>query len=243
MGDQSGLRGVCAVWIVAFHCFTFSQYKWDLEGSTLMPLFFLLSGFSMTIGYSGRLQIGNCFPSGSTLQVPLLNPNDDLSSSQQQSSGKSQSISRYLYNRFIRVMPVYWIALAFALPPVLAGYGQQVNPSNQFILINALIINVIPVMTWVGFYCPYPVNGPEWTVMTLWFFWLFFPWLLARYEKMSDIDLLECIRRHYWIQFAIVLVGTCLDKFTDVGLGFAVSSQTPYCRIFVFTMGIQAGKT
>lgn len=46
-----GLRGVAAVWIVLFHSFHYSKINYiNLQGSTLMPLFFLLSGFTLTIG-------------------------------------------------------------------------------------------------------------------------------------------------------------------------------------------------
>lgn len=57
MKDLDGLRGVAAIWIVFYHSFQFSSLGGfiNLQGSTLMPLFFLLSGFALTAGYQSRL--------------------------------------------------------------------------------------------------------------------------------------------------------------------------------------------
>lgn len=55
MQSHGGLRGVAAVWIVIFHCFGDPRYHagWvvALQGSSLMPLFFMLSGFSLAVTY------------------------------------------------------------------------------------------------------------------------------------------------------------------------------------------------
>lgn len=44
MSALGGLRGALAVWVMAFHCLLFSDHPVDLQGSSLMPFFFLLSG-------------------------------------------------------------------------------------------------------------------------------------------------------------------------------------------------------
>lgn len=49
--DLNGLRGVAAVWVMVSHCFAYKAQKWKLLPSTLMPLFFLLSGFTLAIAY------------------------------------------------------------------------------------------------------------------------------------------------------------------------------------------------
>jgi hypothetical protein len=48
-----GLRGVAALWVMLFHSFLYSDISIDLQGSTLMPLFFVLSGFSLMLGFNG----------------------------------------------------------------------------------------------------------------------------------------------------------------------------------------------
>jgi peptidoglycan/LPS O-acetylase OafA/YrhL len=55
MGDHGGLRGIMAIWVVVFHALFYTQNGIDIQGSSLMPMFFLLSGFSLTIGYYSKL--------------------------------------------------------------------------------------------------------------------------------------------------------------------------------------------
>jgi peptidoglycan/LPS O-acetylase OafA/YrhL len=217
--------------------------------SSLMPLFFLLSGFSMTIGYAGRLKMADEDQSSAmepvvenpmSLEAPIASRGEVTVSKTPAPPSSRRLLMNYFYNRFLRVMPMYWLCLLLAVPPVFSGYGMQLPINHPGDIRNALIINIIPVMTWVGLFCPYPINGPEWTVQTLWFFWIAFPWLLNYYEKKSDVELLKGIRYMYNVQLTLVLAGTAMDIFTDLP-GFAITSQTPYCRIFVFIMGIQAG--
>ena len=47
-----GLRGIASVWVMFHHLFIYSSLALDLQGSSLMPLFFLLSGYSLTVAYS-----------------------------------------------------------------------------------------------------------------------------------------------------------------------------------------------
>lgn len=47
-----GLRGAAAFWIMLFHCIIYSDHPIDFQGSSVMPLFFLLSGFMLTVAYS-----------------------------------------------------------------------------------------------------------------------------------------------------------------------------------------------
>ncbi len=55
MGDHQGLRGIMSIWIVVFHALMYTAHPIDIQGSSLMPMFFLLSGFSLTIGYYKKL--------------------------------------------------------------------------------------------------------------------------------------------------------------------------------------------
>lgn len=48
---HEGLRGAAACWVMLFHCFLRSTDPIDFQGSSLMPLFFLLSGFTLAIVY------------------------------------------------------------------------------------------------------------------------------------------------------------------------------------------------
>lgn len=50
MVAHTGMRGLLVLWIVIFHSLFYSV-GWNLHGSALMPLFFLLSGYSLAIVY------------------------------------------------------------------------------------------------------------------------------------------------------------------------------------------------
>jgi peptidoglycan/LPS O-acetylase OafA/YrhL len=50
---HTGIRGLLAFYIMLFHTLAFST-GWNLHGSVLMPVFFLLSGDSLAIAYGNR---------------------------------------------------------------------------------------------------------------------------------------------------------------------------------------------
>lgn len=54
MDSHNGLRGVAAVWVVLFHLCSGPPYQFDFLGTTLMPLFFILSGFSLAVVYGQK---------------------------------------------------------------------------------------------------------------------------------------------------------------------------------------------
>ena len=54
--SHNGLRGLCALWVVFFHNFHLGSYG-DiimLNGSVAMPIFFILSGFSLSVTYGSH---------------------------------------------------------------------------------------------------------------------------------------------------------------------------------------------
>lgn len=158
MKDLDGLRGVAAIWIVLFHSFLYSSLGFiNLQGSTLMPLFFLLSGFALTAGYQSRLVgqnahnhvplqvapdiqfLNSTHEKGTVTTNPLIQTTVDEavashtenkatnntytipSSSNPQPPLEADKLKNYFYNRCIRVLPVYYICLAIAIPVNLAG--------------------------------------------------------------------------------------------------------------------------
>ena len=217
LDDQNGIRGISAVWIMMFHCFIYSVLGWNLLGSTLVPLFYLLSGYSLAIGYTGRMT--KPIDSSSTPKVSLL---------------------KFYYNRVIRVMPVYYICFLFAMPIGFYGYGKLYDPSGS--LASTLIVNILPVSSWFIFQFGSPFDGPEWTVATLLFFWLLFPWLIRHYEKKSDAELLRVILVHFWIQLIIVVVlFPVLLPYLGYAFSFWLTTGFPPFRFPVFVMGLAAG--
>merc|ERR1719491_2583259 len=49
MKSHEGLRGLCCLWVLLFHCVEFTSKRTliHLNGSVAMTVFFLLSGFSL----------------------------------------------------------------------------------------------------------------------------------------------------------------------------------------------------
>ena len=83
-----GLRGVAAVWVMVFHCFIYSPFPIDLQGSSIMPLFFLLSGFSLMLAYGHRFA-----------EAPSTAPVRSL-------------LGPFLQNRLARTYPTYFLCSA-----------------------------------------------------------------------------------------------------------------------------------
>ena len=54
MNSHMGLRSLLTVWIVIFHSFHYSELNLDLQGSSLMTPFCLLSGFTLSTIYDPR---------------------------------------------------------------------------------------------------------------------------------------------------------------------------------------------
>jgi peptidoglycan/LPS O-acetylase OafA/YrhL len=246
MKDHGGLRGLAAVWVVIFHCMYYSTYPIDLLGSTLMPLFFLLSGFSLTIGYYKRL-----IPKPHEYKAVEVVESNPSSPADSETSHKSQlfnptpasemSFATFQYYRFLRVMPVYFILLAISIAPNVSGYGP-IDPRSKFSLIASAILNIIPINTWLFFLLGYgqPYIGPLWTICTLWFFWICFPSLLRSYDKKTDEQLLQSIVIMYIVQ---IIVGIVLLGIVGAILppaAFAISTMWPPSRLPVFIMGMSA---
>ena len=265
--DHNGIRGVASLWIMFFHIFVYTNYRIDLQGSTLMPLFFSLSGFSMAIGYSGKLWKKDTENTTSTknpqhgddpaTDVLLPRSDDDIdpigcrkSTQPTESNSSIRFLLRFYYNRLIRIMPVYYLCFLFALPITFAGYGTMQlsyhllssTPSSSTTTLSTLLVNIIPISTWTSFYLGGPIDGPEWTIATLIFFWLCFPFLLKYYEKLSDHDLLTSIIRLYWWNVILGVVFFFIGLFIGgFGLAFWLSTGWPLSRLPVFILGMNAG--
>eukprot|EP01038_Epipyxis_sp_PR26KG_P015709 gene15709-21263_t len=272
MIDHNGLRGIAAVWIVVFHCIIYSVLggNWDFQGSTLMPLFFLLSGYSLAIGYHSRIDYANgsihkadhdklpiespVENSGTVVEpygnIENSNPivGDDASQlksiGEELNSSKPKSgitLFRFYYNRLIRVMPVYYIGFLFAIPVTLAGYCNSGSiVGNGWI--STVIVNIIPVGTWLVV-LGMPLDGPEWFVQTLIFYWLCFPFLLKHYKSYTDENLLYTIRTMYFIQmiWVIFFMLLLLIATGDASTALFFSTQFVLARLPVFIMGMCTG--
>jgi peptidoglycan/LPS O-acetylase OafA/YrhL len=250
MLSHNGIRGIAAVWIVVFHCLNTNRSKIDLQGSTLMPLFFLLSGFSLTIGYFKKI-VGRghtkdeATVAGDSAIVavePIAVENQERCTLKNKGSEAAPAFSftQFQYFRALRVMPVYYITFLLAIPPVLCGFGE-LDPGSKGYITSSFITNIIPVNTWFFLFLGSPMDGPSWTVCTLWFFWLCFPSLLRYYSHKSDEELLSTILTMWWLQIITGVVIFIIFGMFEPSLAFYGSTFWPPSRLPVFVMGICAG--
>jgi peptidoglycan/LPS O-acetylase OafA/YrhL len=248
MEDLEGLRGVSALWVMIFHAVQYSTGI-DMQGSALMPLFFLLSGFSLTIGYidklgdsRGSIEMISALPLSDTdVEGPILGDEYLSRPLAKPTSNQSPTLTYYV-NRLVRTLPVNTLCFLSALPMFLAGYGAFPQTANGFFW-GSIIQNLIPVVNWTFYIVGAPVNGPMWTISTLMFFWLVFPALLARFRQKTDEELLSSIAIQFWIQLLLIIV--LFPLILVLGFGgmnaFFWPTTVPYFRLPVFLMGINAG--
>jgi peptidoglycan/LPS O-acetylase OafA/YrhL len=204
---HTGMRGLLAFYIMLFHALLFST-GWNLHGSALMPVFFLLAGYSLAIVYG----------------------------KQPQGQESALDVKGYFRNRFARIAPSYYVAMLIALPAAVFGHGW-VSPSDVGWVFAS---NIFAVQMWASL-PPLSFAGPAWTISTLVFFYLAFPWMLRRQQKQSDRSL------NRWITILAVLqavvffgLGLAMDA-VDPWWAFWASHAWPISRLPVFDMGLVAG--
>jgi peptidoglycan/LPS O-acetylase OafA/YrhL len=169
MRAHNGLRGVLALWIMLFHCVFYSKLhelidvdrpRINLMGSALMPSFFVLSGFSLAVCH------------GAT-----LTPDGGLFTAEWWAGWR-----RFMQNRAARILPVFYLVTACAVPLTFLGHGWVNN--DTFSIVSRVITNVLVIHMWTpvaGSFC-----GPAWTVSTLWFFYVIFPIALPRLQRVCS---------------------------------------------------------
>ncbi len=215
---HTGLRGLFALWILLFHSIFYSV-GWNLHGSALMPLFYLLSGYSLAIGYGGRA---------------------GYNEEEQRKQVARFDITGFYKNRFARIAPVYYVVTLAALPLVIFGHGWV--PPNE--LWQVLASNLAAVQMWL----PLPaifgknIDGPGWTISTLAFFYLIFPLLLKRYRNHTQQSLNRSITVLMVVQAVVFFaVYFAVSRIFNASAGFWAAHASPISRFPVFEMGVVAG--
>jgi len=210
---------------MVFHSVYFSEAELDLQGSSLMPLFFLLSGFSLMVAYA-----------------PKLGVNDNVSIDLNLQQSNTFRTMKFHQNRFARVYPVYLICIFVALPYWFYGYGDTAGHNYDYIGLS-LITSILPLCTLFIYLLGSPINGPGWTICSLAILWLMFPCFAndARKKNVNQLkmNLIVC----YWVQLALVVL-VFLALIIPLGFwpAFAAATMNPILRIPLFLMGVFAGE-
>lgn len=153
-----------------------------------MPLFFVLSGFSLAVTYGAT-------PYPSTAAFPTR---------------------AFLQNRAARVLPTYYACLLPCIGLWLLGQGPNCFAWPSFAA--SLAANVIPVASLLMpfIHIVDPMNAPSWFVMTIGMIWLAVPCLLPWAQRRSDRQLAAAIVACYYLQGAM-LCGLYWPLFDALG--------------------------
>jgi peptidoglycan/LPS O-acetylase OafA/YrhL len=228
-----------------------------------MPLFFILSGFCLTLAYGKKkfnsstmccglcrgINRGGCGPC-------QRNPDPEEESTVFDSW-------QFYFNRMTRIMPVYYFCYFFALPLIFVGHSYFSPTWDLWIpgCIEALFFQSTMVISH-GF----GPNAPGWTVCTLvFFYWMFprfvynnklycyvttFPYMnyiysfLVQAQRWSSSTLSKAMAAFFYLQLVIGMVIFCLFIFLDAsnfGMAYWIPTAHPFTRIPLFFMGCCAG--
>lgn len=228
-----GLRGICALWIMIFHAFIYSKTPLDFQGSSIMPLFFILSGYTLSVAYAVEPDVvpedeerGPLKEEGRHIPAVVADEFD---------------IYRFHRNRFARVFPLYYICCLAAIPYWCAGYGGAAPYSFSFVA--SIVTSIIPLCTTFIFILGSCLDGPGWTVCTLAIMWLMFPYFRQKAHRMSKQKLVTWIVWLYWIQLVLAFVlFFLLVPFLSFWPAFCAATMHPLSRLPVFLMGVYAGE-
>merc|ERR550519_340748 len=136
-----------------------------------MPLFFLLSGYSLALSY-GRTTYDehtSCCCKSATIE-----------------DGQSSLFQTFKFyrNRFARIMPMYYFA-NFVLGLTAYLFAFDTAPYSDTETVVAFGCAVFDSLLPVGMILPgvlWPIVGASWTISTLWFFYIVFPLLLPHLQ-------------------------------------------------------------
>eukprot|EP00238_Polyblepharides_amylifera_P004091 CAMPEP_0196590754 /NCGR_PEP_ID=MMETSP1081-20130531/67438_1 /TAXON_ID=36882 /ORGANISM="Pyramimonas amylifera, Strain CCMP720" /LENGTH=243 /DNA_ID=CAMNT_0041913943 /DNA_START=40 /DNA_END=768 /DNA_ORIENTATION=- len=191
----SGLRGLVAMHILIFHCFIYSEFRFNLQGSVSMPIFFLLSGFTLAITYRD-VKFQDCCRTHTETQA-AVSANEHVAT-----PARVMSPAKFYRNRFARVAPVYYLTTLLTVP--LVFLGQAGSPVSA--LPGSLVVSFLGVSTWFLFAGGGPLNGPSWTVSTLALWWWFFPCTIGEYLRIRTCSLMKYVTILMWVQFFVGVV-------------------------------------
>jgi peptidoglycan/LPS O-acetylase OafA/YrhL len=213
------LRGIAALMVVFHHFMVFNGPKIQLSVShrvfdlftflsdlnvEAVLFFFVLSGFSIGLAQKGAFL---------THQL---------------------GTNRYLYKRFKRILPIYWLALAFTIfIGILINSYKEPSYSLVNFIGNLLFLQTSTHATNYWF-SPYGENGPLWSLAYELFFYLFFPFLSWFIFKYKDFE-------KKWLTWAflvfLTLIAIIINKY-----GFYIPPLAFLSYFLVWWAGFQIAR-
>ena len=176
-----GLRGLASVHVVVGH------FLHTGCPAIEMSLFYLLSGFTLTLAYGRR-------------------------KTEESSCTKT---SMFYKNRFARTAPSFYIAnlVAFIQMYKFQAFFQNKNYQIRWFFTLTITNSWFSFLTWHS----EAFDGPSWTISTLTLMYFVFPWIITPLKKLSDASLAHTIVLLYYIQLLpfFFLVFTYPDHIKD----------------------------
>jgi peptidoglycan/LPS O-acetylase OafA/YrhL len=231
------LRFFLGLYIIIFHTFHYSDSpSWVRQifgmGFFATSTFFILSGFLLSHVY--------------------------LKNHSNQAVCLKESGKNFLVKRFANLYPIHifsmflYVGIVFLIPYFNLTEGD-LNSTIRFVvydsnngtpyeelkhymgnseLIIAFLMNILMIQSWNPYYMMF--NFPTWSISTLFFFYLLFPFIATRIHKIKNIGLFFLI-----INFIYILPVFFVIAFTDMGSPESgILHRNPLIRLPEFLAGI-----
>ena len=224
---HTGLRGLLAVYVVVFHLCMFGPLQWDLQGSAIMPFFFLLSGFSLAVVYTDPDALAAEAARSARQRAtspPRLAPLD---------------WQTFMQNRWARVGPLYVLGNVAGFALTFTGHGS--TPPQPDTLGPASAVTASFTSTLFGGAFGLPLDPPTWTIATLLVLWAVFPLALRWSQRLTRAELARNIVLLYWLQVLTMLCFIVFSVLTGLGQPFINGTMNPLSRVPLFLMGVLGG--
>lgn len=219
----TGLRFFAAIGVVICHYAKYLQipsnliFLSDFFGS-LVFLFFILSGFILTIKY----------------QTDFLTNVNGIN-----------KFRNYAISRIARIFPVYLLVLMVTLISY-QFYDFRISlggDSNYASKVSSFFVNAIAIQAWIPDVSMQQYwNAPGWSISSEIFFYFSLPFLLIHYEKINGLlRLTSLILLPALAVVAVLLVSLWLGNAQAQLLSMLYLSRSPIMGIFAFCLGVVLG--
>ena len=183
-----------------------------------MPLFFLLSGYSLVLAY-GRKDWST--------KLPWEKLED---------GERRFQYSHYFQNRFSRVGPLYYLTQILFIPAYILLGGHDAHLYSPSTLWCTILATITCTNTWFYPLSRMPFMLTAWTINTLFFFYLVFPLLLPRLQKLTNNTIASSV-----VLLHISQVLLFIHLLIWIPESYWIITSNPLLRLPVFIMGMLAG--
>lgn len=241
-----GLRGLAALHIAFGHCLMASQgttNSIDLMGGASMGLFFIISGFVLTIGYGNKADKVVFLEQKLKLidqKNQSIEEGGDLVKTQRVIGSNTIPLYEFWIKRLARLAPTYYLTSFLVLP---IYFLVHTNFMQKEILLSC-ILSIFGITSWSTILDVRPLNGVLWTVSTMLFFYLVYPFVVPLMKKLESYNSYRRLALHmYILQIIIFLIFYalffCIDR--TVNTMYWPWRMFPPARLPIFIMGCCLG--